>query len=238
MLRYFRIYVAKHEIEIVLLWREILDKLGFNIKQHLMERNNQVQNLEFSQEENCSSKSKKAYSGVTHDDTDEDPISPPVDLNEQFGDDGPNEIDEMLDARVRAAKEKGLSDAGAERLRRSIAKYKSIFGVKLGSKPPADLEPYKVQLKAGAHTIRATQRRYGPAQKEFIESTIKNLEAINAVYKNPTAKWASPELAVPKPGTEQLRFTVDFVAVNSRTCLLYTSPSPRDQRGSRMPSSA
>ena len=25
---------------------------------------------------------------------------------------------------------------------------------------------------------------------------------------------------------------------NSRTCLLYTSPSPRDQRGSRMPSSA
>ena len=29
------------------------------------------------------------------------------------------------------------------------------------------------------------------------------------------------------------------VAVTSRyTCLLYTSPSPRDQRGSRMPSSA
>ena len=25
---------------------------------------------------------------------------------------------------------------------------------------------------------------------------------------------------------------------NSTTCLLYTSPSPRDQRGSRMPSSA
>ena len=25
---------------------------------------------------------------------------------------------------------------------------------------------------------------------------------------------------------------------NSKTCLLYTSPSPRDQRGSRMPSSA
>ena len=26
--------------------------------------------------------------------------------------------------------------------------------------------------------------------------------------------------------------------LNSTTCLLYTSPSPRDQRGSRMPSSA
>ena len=29
-----------------------------------------------------------------------------------------------------------------------------------------------------------------------------------------------------------------FQLVNAPTCLLYTSPSPRDQRGSRMPSSA
>ena len=28
------------------------------------------------------------------------------------------------------------------------------------------------------------------------------------------------------------------LAVDAPTCLLYTSPSPRDQRGSRMPSSA
>ena len=32
--------------------------------------------------------------------------------------------------------------------------------------------------------------------------------------------------------------TVDGVSYTSNTCLLYTSPSPRDQRGSRMPSSA
>ena len=31
---------------------------------------------------------------------------------------------------------------------------------------------------------------------------------------------------------------IDHEAVPSQTCLLYTSPSPRDQRGSRMPSSA
>ena len=30
----------------------------------------------------------------------------------------------------------------------------------------------------------------------------------------------------------------DFIGVYNRLCLLYTSPSPRDQRGSRMPSSA
>ena len=31
---------------------------------------------------------------------------------------------------------------------------------------------------------------------------------------------------------------VDSCVGNDKTCLLYTSPSPRDQRGSRMPSSA
>ena len=30
----------------------------------------------------------------------------------------------------------------------------------------------------------------------------------------------------------------DFITAGGVTCLLYTSPSPRDQRGSRMPSSA
>ena len=30
----------------------------------------------------------------------------------------------------------------------------------------------------------------------------------------------------------------EYVAGQLQTCLLYTSPSPRDQRGSRMPSSA
>ena len=32
--------------------------------------------------------------------------------------------------------------------------------------------------------------------------------------------------------------SVTLVFLRGKTCLLYTSPSPRDQRGSRMPSSA
>ena len=40
-----------------------------------------------------------------------------------------------------------------------------------------------------------------------------------------------PELAVPDSPTQQ-------VGAAPSACLLYTSPSPRDQRGSRMPSSA
>ena len=37
---------------------------------------------------------------------------------------------------------------------------------------------------------------------------------------------------------EVVRLTSEGFAIKFKVCLLYTSPSPRDQRGSRMPSSA
>ena len=49
------------------------------------------------------------------------------------------------------------------------------------------------------------------------------MEAIKAVYRKHTAKWASSAIAVPKPGTEQLRFTVDLVAVNALTVPIQSS---------------
>ena len=48
----------------------------------------------------------------------------------------------------------------------------------------------------------------------------------------------SPESAVMFSVTFGIVFTVFAVIGAINTCLLYTSPSPRDQRGSRMPSSA
>ena len=36
----------------------------------------------------------------------------------------------------------------------------------------------------------------------------------------------------------RLRLETDYLINLYKSCLLYTSPSPRDQRGSRMPSSA
>ena len=41
-----------------------------------------------------------------------------------------------------------------------------------------------------------------------------------------------------KQQLKKLQVIMDVQAVACRICLLYTSPSPRDQRGSRMPSSA
>ncbi len=64
---------------------------------------------------------------------------------------------------------------------------------------------------------RSPQRRYAPFHRDFIIKTVKELEKVGAIYKNPSALWASPALAVPKPGTNGLRFTVDLRGPNSRT---------------------
>ena len=54
------------------------------------------------------------------------------------------------------------------------------------------------------------------------------VEAITSVNKDEIVKrWR-----------EQLMILMPVVEQHHMVCLLYTSPSPRDQRGSRMPSSA
>lgn len=68
--------------------------------------------------------------------------------------------------------------------------------------------------------MRTTQLRYVTMQQEFIEDTVRNLQKIWAVYRNPNAKWASPALAFSKPGKNQLRFTVDLSGLNGVKLLI------------------
>ena len=89
--------------------------------------------------------------------------------------------------------------------------------------------------------------------RDHIGLLSKIMEASNAIVKVPQQieKWFSqpeemrekylgfikkqfPKLGFPE---KVLKQSFQFVE-QMRTCLLYTSPSPRDQRGSRMPSSA
>ena len=73
------------------------------------------------------------------------------------------------------------------------------------------------------HTVHATK-------EEAMEETLKMLD----VY----AHFAENSLAMPVIKGEKTPDERFPGAVSTYTCLLYTSPSPRDQRGSRMPSSA
>ena len=63
-------------------------------------------------------------------------------------------------------------------------------------------------------------------------------DRLNVVYStNPDFKFDNGEEDEPEtlePGKQQLRISLD----KRNSCLLYTSPSPRDRQKSRMPSSA
>ena len=72
----------------------------------------------------------------------------------------------------------------------------------------------------------------GVIAKLPLDDVIAN-SAIGRVVTNSTEDEVSPPITIV--------YAICIVAVNeviSLVCLLYTSPSPRDQRGSRMPSSA
>lgn len=210
-----RILVAEMGMSTVLLGRDLLDHLGFSFTKYLAENYDVLKDTDVK-----SGRAKCAYAGVKYNDVDDDPITPQVDLSEQFGDDTPEAITKALNERVQEARNNGLSEQGTERLRAILRKHINCFGIKLGTHPPARIEPFDVKLKPDAKPYRASQRRYGPIQQRFIEETIRNLEKIGAVYRNPTAKWASPALAVPKPGSKQLRFTVDLRGVNGMTMVI------------------
>lgn len=49
------------------------------------------------------------------------------------------------------------------------------------------------------------------------------MEKIGTVYRNPTARCGSPGIAVPKPGTEDVRFTVNLRTVNMLTQAIQNS---------------
>ena len=73
---------------------------------------------------------------------------------------------------------------------------------------------------------RAKSRAYG-----FFESSEEESEAYNDDAQQPSATTSGKQKA--KPGIDEIGVFEFFI-----TCLLYTSPSPRDATLSRMPSSA
>ena len=80
------------------------------------------------------------------------------------------------------------------------------------------VQPMKIVLRKGAVPFKAKQRRYSSQQASFLRSKANQLLRIGLVCRNPSSKWASALLIVPKPNSdEQFRFTVDLRTVNAKT---------------------
>ena len=72
----------------------------------------------------------------------------------------------------------------------------------------------------------------------LIEEAISSSQLEGASTSREVAKEMLRTQRQPRDESEQMIFNNYIAMTKVEDCLLYTSPSPRDQRGSRMPSSA
>ena len=210
----------------ILLGRPLLKDVGFDVDEHLEANHAMLNDQTFDtglldQINATASPSGKSvrfscYTGLTSENADPDPIAPIPTAGAAMGEDTEEEIQEAFLTMLDKAKESGMSAKGLAEAKELLKEFRDIFRIKLGKDGPAKIPPMEVKLKPGAKPVKCHQRRYAPAQREFLSKTIKKLEALGVVRANPTSRWASPALAVPKARAEGFRFTVDLRRANQQ----------------------
>jgi len=93
-----------------------------------------------------------------------------------------------------------LAEEKLAKLRSLIEKYRDISRVSLTDDCPAKVKPFKVHLKSDAVPRRARARKYAPKHRDWMIKHVKMLEKNEFIRKNPSSRWSSPVLIVPKPG--------------------------------------
>lgn len=217
-IRGIKFHIVDQDMDEVLLSRPLLQAMGFNLTEHLERVHHLIDDKHVDDLNPDKIKAASLrYQGLSYDDGDDDPINLPEGLSAGIGADAPESIDKAFQSIISAADEAGISTSGSKRLSQMLKRYRDVFRIKLGPDSPAEVAPLVITRTSDAKPFRSPQRRYAPTQREFIVRTIRELEAVGAIYKNNSARWASPALAVPKAGSSKLRFTVDLRGPNSRT---------------------
>ena len=105
-------------------------------------------------------------------------------------------------------------------------------GVKEGDEISIFYDPMIAKLSTWGKDRKSAIKFMEKALDEFCISGLKNnLSFLSSIYLNP--KFVDGEIST---AFIEKEFKNGFKGLP--ICLLYTSPSPRDQRGTRMPSSA
>jgi len=70
-------------------------------------------------------------------------------------------------------------------------------------------------MESEAVPRRARARKYAPKHRDWMIKHVKMLEKNGFIRKNPSSRWSSPVLIVPKPGKrDEFRMTVDCMYAN------------------------
>eukprot|EP00737_Agarophyton_chilense_P003015 gb/GEZJ01003494.1/.p1 GENE.gb/GEZJ01003494.1/~~gb/GEZJ01003494.1/.p1 ORF type:complete len:632 (+),score=64.87 gb/GEZJ01003494.1/:1029-2924(+) len=216
--------MADGDMAKVLLGRQFLKAIGLDLGKHLQKVGTGINGM--SEKElrvKIARLFSTAFKGLSYQEAEDDPIEPPECLQAGFGVDSNDSIDQAMRKAVEETRSNIISSKGDVRLKTLLESNRDGFRIKLGPDQPAKVRPLSVKLRPNALPFRFAQRRYGPKQRVFIRHTVQQLEKIGAVYKNPNARWASLALALRKPGTDKLRFTVDLRGTTARTLPLQSS---------------
>lgn len=226
-LRNVDFWIVNQTMNELLLGRPLLKCLGFDLDKllhGLCLQGDEVdvasklaEDLNNEEDINPKAAALKEYGGMWYNREEYDPVEPTDSVAAHMGEDTPNSINEAVKKTIVDARESGMSNEGLKKCEAMLNQYKDVLRIKLGADGPANVQPYEVTLKHGYRPYCSSQRRYALPQRAFIQSTVRCLEKIGAISFNPKSKWASPALAVPKPGTDRLRFTVDLRGVNKQT---------------------
>ena len=121
-----------------------------------------------------------------------------------------------------------MSTASAPQPSLDLAEPTDIHLIAIGG---AGMAAIAELLHGMGHTVRGSDMS-DSASMERLRSL-----GIEAIVGHDVANIGTPTVAMKSTAVPESN--VEVVALEERgVCLLYTSPSPRDQRGSRMPSSA
>lgn len=107
-------------------------------------------------------------------------------------------VRDRIDAEVEAAKVKGLSLKGAERLREIVNARVDSFRLEFGHDPPVKVAPMQVRVKPDAKRTKAQPRRYSPDDRAFLDRHTTKLLECGLIFVNHRTRWASAPRTVRK----------------------------------------
>jgi hypothetical protein len=103
-----------------------------------------------------------------------------------------------------------LAERQLAKIRSLIKKYRDLWRVSLTDDGPSKVNPFKVHLKSDTVPRRARAHKYAPKRRDWMIKHVKMLGKNGFMRKNPSSRWFSPVLIVPKPGKrDEFRMTVD-----------------------------
>ena len=190
-IRFRNVYflVVNDDMDEILLGRPFLKSIGFNLVDHLTRFRDSIDGKSLEHVDAAGMKTAStSNSGMTYMAPDDDPIKLPECIAANIGNDSKESIDKAFNKMVAEAEGNGISPEGLERIKSLLVRFRGIFRIKLGNDPPASVPPLKITMTPNAKPVCSMQRRYAPKQKEFMIKTIKELEAVGAIYKNPSAR--------------------------------------------------